>query len=59
MTVEIIESTDVLNDRDSEFLCRACFSSNAQLYLRWRHPEGGQSILYIRHCVVVVDVLPV
>jgi len=48
-----------LNDRDCEFLCRAYFPSNTQFYIRRRHVEGGQSILHLRRCAIVVDVLPV
>ena len=45
--------------RDCEFLCRAYFPSSTQFYIRWRHVEGGQSILHLRLCAIVVDVLPV
>ena len=49
----------MLNHRDSEFLCRAYFPSNAQFSIRRRYVEGGQSVLHLCRCSIVVDVVPV
>ena len=47
----------MLNYKDNEFLCRACFPFNTQFSIRRRYVEGGQSVLHFRCHSIIVDVV--